>query len=229
MATFGLVPGAGGDASYWYLLEPELRRHGHEVVAVELPAGDDSAGIPAYVDTIERALGDRRDVVLVAQSLGGFSAPIVCARRPVDLLVLVAAMVPSPGETAGEWWDDTGQSAAMKALAERERRSAEFDLVEYFFHDVPDDVIAEVFARPEPVQSDAAFADPWPLDEWPDVPTRFILGRDDRFFPADWLRQLVIERLGITPDELPGGHLLALSRPVELAGKLLSYLDPAER
>jgi hypothetical protein len=224
VATFGLVPGAGGDAWFWHRLEPELRRRGHDVVAVELPAADDSAGLDAYVEAILDAIGDRPNLVLVAQSLAGFSAPIVCTRRPVDLLVLLAAMVPRPGETAGEWWENTGQPQARTAMAERQGRSPEFDVVEYFFHDVPPAVAAEAFAQPPPEQSDRPMADVWPLDSWPDVPTRFVLCRDDRFFPADWMRRIVKERLGITPDEIDGGHLVALSRPVELADLLVGYV-----
>ena len=223
MATFGLIPGSGGDAWYWHRVEPELRRHGHDVVAVELPAADDSAGIPAYVDAIVDAVGDLPDLVLVAQSLAGFSAPLVCTRRPVDLLVLVTAMIPRPARPPASG-GTTPASRRRIELAEGEGRSPEFDIVEYFFHDVPPEVTAEAFARPPPEQSDTPFADPWPLDSWPDVPTKFVLCRDDRFFPADWMRRLVVDRLGITPDEIPGGHLVALSRPVELTQQLLSYV-----
>ena len=63
------------------------------------------------------------------------------------------------------------------------------------------------------------------MREWPDVAIRFIQGRDDRFFPLNFQRRVVKERLGIELDELPGGHLLALSHPVALAEKLVSYLD----
>ncbi len=44
MATFLLVPGAGGDARLWRRLVPELEALGHEAMAVSLPAGDDAAG-----------------------------------------------------------------------------------------------------------------------------------------------------------------------------------------
>ena len=69
-------------------------------------------------------------------------------------------------------------------------------------------------------QSGTPFEKPWPLAAWPDVPTRFLLCRDDRFFPAEFQRRVVRERLGITPDEMDGGHLPALSRPQELAERL---------
>jgi len=84
--------------------------------------------------------------------MGGLTAPIVCERPPVRLLVLLNAMIPRP-----------------------------------------------------------------------DVPTRVLQGRDDRFLPAEFQRAIAEQRLGITPDEMAGGHLLALSRPRELARRLEAY------
>jgi pimeloyl-ACP methyl ester carboxylesterase len=72
-------------------------------------------------------------------------------------------------------------------------------------------------------QSGAPFEKPWPLETWPNVPTRFLLCRDDRFFPAEFQRRVVRERLGITPDEMPGGHLPALGHPDELVAWLERY------
>jgi pimeloyl-ACP methyl ester carboxylesterase len=56
------------------------------------------------------------------------------------------------------------------------------------------------------------------------VPTRFLQGRDDRMFPLEFQRCVVGARLGIAVDEMPGGHLSALSQPVELARRLTAYL-----
>ncbi|MBN1096513.1 alpha/beta fold hydrolase [Blastococcus sp. TML/C7B] len=104
MTAFVLVPGAGGAASYWQLLVPELERRGQRALAVGLPAADPAAGLAAYADTVvgtvRTALGEEPDpVVLVAQSMGGLTAPLACDRLPVRLLVLLNAMVPCPGET----------------------------------------------------------------------------------------------------------------------------------
>ena len=109
MATYVLVHGAGSDSWYWHLVAPLLRAGGHDVVAPDLPCDDDSAGLTDYADVVVDAMGERgrTDVVLVAQSLAGFTAPLVCHRLPVSLMVLVAAMVPSPGESPGEWWANT--------------------------------------------------------------------------------------------------------------------------
>jgi pimeloyl-ACP methyl ester carboxylesterase len=224
MSTFVLVPGAGGQAWYWHRLVPELEARGHEAIAVDLPAADDGAGFAEYADAVVAAIGDRRDgLVLVGQSLGGFTVPLVAERVPVEGIVLLNAMVPKPGESGGEWWEATGQAPARAAYAEREGRSADtFDPLVDFFHDVPPD-IARVAIAGDVDQSGTPFEAPWPLASWPDVPTRFLQGREDRFFPLEFQRRVVAERLpGVEVEDLPGGHLLALSRPVELAVALLS-------
>jgi pimeloyl-ACP methyl ester carboxylesterase len=229
MTTFLLVPGAGGQAWYWHRLVPELERRGHGAVAVDLPADDETAGLAAYADTVVAAAGRGSPLVVVAQSLGGLTAPLVCARLPVDLLVLVNAMVPLPGETGGDWWTVTGQRAARVAYWEREGIDGdpEDDAVMYF-HDVPADVTAAAMQQPF-AQSGRPFADPWPLSAWPDVPTKVVVGLDDRVFPAEFQRRIAAVRLGLTVDEVPGGHLMALARPVELADRLEDYLGSIRR
>lgn len=71
--------------------------------------------------------------------------------------------------------------------------------------------------------------EPVPLDAWPDVPTRVLLCRDDRLFPAAFVRRVAQERLGITPDEMDGGHTPALSRPKALADRLEAYVAQGHR
>jgi pimeloyl-ACP methyl ester carboxylesterase len=205
-----------------------LERAGHDVIAVDLPVDDDNARFTDYADVVVDAIGDRRGVILVAQSLGGFTAPIVASRVPVEAIILVNAMVPKSGESAGEWWDATDQPNAMREEAVRNGRNPGDDLMQdpdyLFLHDVPPDVVrgsANHLRR----QSGTPFTDPWPLESWPDVPTRFLLGRQDRLFPADFLRRVVRDRLSITPDEIEGGHLVALSCPKEVAAFLLDRAD----
>jgi pimeloyl-ACP methyl ester carboxylesterase len=224
--AYVLIPGAGGSAFYWHRLVAELERRGRDVVAVDLPAGDDSAGLAEYTEAIVDAIGARSPVVLVAQSMAGFTAPLVCERVPVELVVMLNAMVPAPGESPGDWWGNTGQPQARAEMAAREGRPSggEFDPLVDFFHDVPPEVTEAVFARGEPEQSGTPFEKPWPLAAWPDVPTRFLQGRDDRLFPLEFQRRVVRERLGIDLDEMPGGHLVALSRPGELADRLEGYV-----
>ena len=231
MANYVLIHGAGSDSWYWHLVVPELQARGHHVVAPDLPVDDDSAGLSEYTDVVVQAIGkDRSDVVVVAQSMGGFTAPLVCEHVPVSLVILVAAMVPRPGESPGEWWDNTGYAQAKRANDEREGRPAdgEFDPMVTFFHDLPPDVAAEAMNHGKD-QSGTPFEKTWPLDAWPDVPTRFLLCRNDRMFPAEFMRRVVRDRLGITSDEIDSGHLPALGHPSELVERLEAYRTKASR
>ena len=208
MATLALIHGGGGSAWDWHLVVPELRERGHEPLAVDLPSEDESAGWWEHADAVVNAVGERQDVIVVGHSLGGFTAPLVCARIPVDLLVLVAAMIPSPGECFDDWWANAGY--------------AESGYDDVFYHDVPPELAAEAKRR-ERDEVAKALRERWPLEAWPDTPTRYLLCRDDRMFPAAWARRHARERLGIDPDEIDGGHYVNLSRPRELADRLVAY------
>jgi pimeloyl-ACP methyl ester carboxylesterase len=216
-ATYVLIHGAGDSAFYWHLLAPELRERGHEVVAMDLPCDDELAGLSDYTDTVVQAIGDRTQLVVVAQSFGAFTAPLVCARVQVELMVLVAGMVPLSGERGEDWSANTGfEQAAPEQGAEDNSEIA------VFYHDVAPELAAEAMSKGRD-QAETPGLEPWPLNAWPDVPTEYLLCRDDRFFPAEWMRGVVRERLGITPDEIDGGHCPALSRPRELAERLEAY------
>ena len=210
MATYALIHGAGDVGWYWHLVAAELRERGHEVVAPDLPCEDDSAGLWDYADVVLDAISDRDELIVVAQSFGGFTAPLVCDRTPVELLVLVAGMIPSPGEAPRDWWASTGYEPQSRRGEEDE------DEIAIFYHDVPPELAAEALRRGRG-QSETPTREPWPLEAWPDVPTRFVLCRDDRLFPADFMRRVVRERLGNDPDEIDAGHCVALSRPKGLA------------
>jgi pimeloyl-ACP methyl ester carboxylesterase len=214
MATFVLIHGAGDVGWYWHLVERELRARGHEVVAPDLPCDDDDAGLVEYADAVIAAMRNARDPIVVAQSLGAFTAVLVCDRVPTVLLVLVAPMIPAPHEAPADYWTNT-------RYAEEARESFD-DTIALFYQDVPPQLASEALKRGRG-QSEARLSEPAPFDAWPDVPTRVVLCRDDRLLPAGFLRRVARERLGITPDEIDGGHTPALSRPKELAARLMAY------
>lgn len=230
MADLLLVPGSDGRAWFWHRVVPELTARGHRAAAVDLPleataTWRDYRG--ACVEAARRELG-HGPLVVVGQSMGAFTAPLLVGELDVRALVLVNPMVPAPGETAGAWWEATGQGDARREAAAAHGWPAEFDLQTGFFHDVPDDVTAAAMAAGEGAALDGVFADPWPLDRWPAVPTAVVLSRDDRFFPLGFQRRVVAGRLGAVPvREIPGGHLSALSQPVALAEAITALLPPA--
>lgn len=220
MTTFLLLPGAGGDPAYWDLLAPELARLGHLPVPVDLPQHDEGYGWADLTDvavaSLHHAAGpaERDDLVVVAQSMGAYVGPLVCEREAVRLLVLLNPMIPLPGETGADWWRATDH-AARRA----ETGLGPFDPVDDFLHDVPD-AVAAVVQRSDRQPSERSFAEPWPAPSWPAVPTVVLQGADDRLFPVTFQRDVARERLGTEVETLPGGHLVALSRPVQLAARL---------
>jgi pimeloyl-ACP methyl ester carboxylesterase len=215
MRTYVLIPGAGGDAWYWHLVEPLLEAAGPRAVSVALPASDPDAGLDACVAAALDAVGPTEgEVVVVGQSLGGFTAPIVAERLGATGLIFVAAMIPAPGETAGDWWATSG---FVEVWGDQE-----MDDHEHFFHDVPPSVLEELLARGEPQQTDRVMADPFPLPALPAMPTRGIAATKDRFFPVAFMDQLIRDRLGVEPEHVDAGHLPALANPAGLAELLLA-------
>jgi hypothetical protein len=222
MATFVLVPGAGGQAAYWALLVPELRRRGHQAIAVDIAGDNPALGLPEYAQIVDRAIGGQPGVVLVAQSLAGFTAPMVT--QPVAMIVLLNAMIPAPGETPGEWWDTTGSAKARRAAGEAAGRSGGFDIETYFLHDLPAGARAVLAAAGPPREpADTSFGQRCAFQHWRGIPIKVLTGAGDRFFPADFQRRLAKDRLGIDADQIPGGHLVALSNPAGLADRLHAY------
>ncbi len=229
MATFALIHGGGDVGWYWHLVEAELRLRGHDVVAPDLPCDDDNASLDDYADTVVDAIRGRGNLIVVGQSYGGFTAPLVADRVPVDVLVLVAGMVPAPGESPADWWTNTGHGEAVRVQAGRDAaQTGSDDPFVAFYHDVPRALAEEALSR-ERGESGTAYNTPWPLAAWPDVPTRFVLCTEDRLFPAEFMRRVVADRLGITPDEIASGHCVALSRPMELAELLAGFSVAAGR
>ncbi|MET8846891.1 alpha/beta hydrolase [Amycolatopsis sp. NPDC004625] len=213
MSTYVLIHGAGDGGWSWHPVAAQLRGRGHEVVAPGLPDAP-SATLTGYADAVVEAVGDRPDRVVVGHSFGGFTAPLVAGRLGARLLVLVAAMIPAPGERPGDRGRTTGYREAVRTHD---------DPYVTVYHDVPRALADEAMGRERAHPSPAAMAQPWPLAAWPDVPTRFVLGREDRCFPPEFLRALAAGRLGLVADEIAAGHCVALSRPGEPAALLESH------
>lgn len=218
MTTFLLIPGGGSDPSYWRHVVAELAERGHRGVAIDLPCEDDSADLLVYADAVaaQRPADGTRPVV-VAHSLGGFTGPLACARVDAAALIYVSGMIPRPGERPDDWWAATGCAAAQRAAAIAGGYDAD-DMDVLFYNGVDPALIADVVERD---QSNTPMLAPWPADALPDLPTRFVLFRDDRFFPEAFMRAVVAERLGVEPDLTPGGHMAMLSHPRELVDQLL--------
>jgi pimeloyl-ACP methyl ester carboxylesterase len=210
MATIALIHGGGDSASSWGPVILQLRELDHTPIAIDLPSEDPTASWPEHADAVADSVRGRSNIVVVAQSLGGFTAPLVCERVPVRQLILVAAMIPVPGALASSYWKDAGYG------------KIEFD-DDTFYHDLSPEAV-KLAKSGERTPQDKSMSDPWPMKAWPNVPTRFLLARNDRALPAAVTRRVVAERLGIAADEIDSGHCVHLARPVELAKRIHEYI-----
>ena len=101
--TVVFVHGAGNDHSVWALQSRYFAHHGHNVLAVDLPAHGRTAGpVQPTVEAIAAWLGDVLDALgvarcaLVGHSLGALSALALAASRPshVHRLALLGPAAP---------------------------------------------------------------------------------------------------------------------------------------
>ncbi|HXF31700.1 MAG TPA: alpha/beta hydrolase [Solirubrobacterales bacterium] len=225
--TFVLIPGAGADPRVYEATIAALRDLGQDGLAPPLPLEDPDAGPSAHADAVIAALPEPHPdpLVIVGQSLGAYTAAVLADRLGPRRLILLAPMIPKLGETAGDWWEDTGHAEAIASLTARLGPPEDWDeaaLDEVFYHDVDAATLAandEYDGRPAP----GMFAEPLRVERWPYAPTTVLAPRDDRLFPLEFQRRLTRERLGEEAEfaEMPGGHLPMLSRPRELAARLV--------
>jgi pimeloyl-ACP methyl ester carboxylesterase len=167
------------------------------------------------------------DIVLVGQSLGGLTVPLVAASQPVREVVFVCGVIPVPGKSLvdqgfdflatdpADWQVDNGDgSISIRPEA----------VAAYVAQDLDPARVVDAASRFRP-QFLTPFAEQCPLESLPKVPYRYVLCREDRFISPDWSRRAASERLGVEPIELPGSHLVTESRPEELAALLLAGRD----
>ena len=210
MATFVLIHGGGSTSWDWHRVSPLLGSAGHDVVAVDLPIEDARSGLADYVRVVTDAVGNRRDVIVVGHSLGGFTAPLVCDALQADGLVYLSGMIPSPGESFVDWWTNTGHDL----------EEVHDDPAVSFFGDVPAPLADEARSRARDQQG-KWMSSPWPGERHPATATRAILATGDQFFPAPFMRRHIRDRLGIEPIEIAGGHYAQLTEPQAVAAALL--------
>jgi pimeloyl-ACP methyl ester carboxylesterase len=224
LATFGLIHGAHHGAWCWRFLVPELEALGHRAVAMDLPAEDTTAGVSHYAKVAVDALAEiDDDLVLVGHSLGGIVAPLVATQRPVRHLVYLAGLVPEPGRPLADQQAETppelqapstkidnGDGTWTRGAGEAAR---------VYYHDCSDERRRFAIARLRR-QSRTPNNEPSPLLALPDVPTSYIVCRDDRAVHPDLQRRMARLQLGVQPMEIPGSHAPFLARPRALAAML---------
>ena len=229
MSLFALVHGGAHGGWCWELLVPELEKRGHTAVAPDLPIESDAAGALENARVVVDAIpANEDDVVVVGHSLGGLTIPLVAELRPVRRLVYLGAQVPAPGMSNLEYLATEPEAvifAGAENLAEGEIPDEEDQVVDWerakagFYHDVDDEVARHAWERFRH-QSFTVITERTPLEVWPDVPSTYILLKEDRAVGQEWSRRRAKE-IGADLIEMDGSHSPFYSRPAELADVLV--------
>ena len=219
MSLFCLIHGSSQNAQGWKLLIAELENRGHQVLAVNLPTSDPQASATRYADAIVEALDqadyDIRDVVLVAHSVSGIFLPIVAARRPINHVVFLAALVPKPGTSIIEQFRAHPEMLNAEWIG---KNPMDDDVARRFlFHDCAPNVVDWALTTRELMFAQGAMTEVCPLGIWPSVSSSYVVCAEDRTISPSWSRRTAREQLRVEPLELPGGHCPHVSRPAALA------------
>jgi len=221
MSVFALVHGSCQDAWVWHKVMPLLRAGGHRVVAMDLPLSDSAAGANEYADAVVSALANLDEPpILVGHSMAGMVIPVVASRRPVELLVFLAAAIPKLGRSLFDRFRGEERDMFQPDWPGKDPSRNRQDALDYLFHDCDWTLAEEAIRHLRPQASSRVATEAPPLEKWPAVPSQSIVCAEDRTFNPRWSRGASRRLLGVEPIEIPGGHCPFLSRPDLLAAEL---------
>lgn len=189
-------------------------------MAPDLPFEDPSTTYAERIEPALTVLGDVPDPVIVAHSLGTGYAPLIADARPASSLVYLCPAPVGPFDDVGAPMRST--RAGFSFPRNRPDGTSVWE---------PDVALSAIYPRlaPETAQMVAACLKPgsspvdvYPLDEQPDVPTRFVYAQHDEFFEPEWSRWVAREIAGVEPIELDTGHFPMVEDPDAVAELLLS-------
>lgn len=229
MTTFCLIHGSWHGKWCFERLTPCLEAAGHRALAVELPSDRVGTTCSEYAEVVAAELEEDDDVILVGHSFGGLTIPLVAALRPVRRLVYLAALIPKPAMSMTEQFESGEEAIVFEGGRELNpegtlsRWNDRAAAIAAMYHDCTPEDATWAWSKLRP-QSRAAQNEVCPLNELPDLPTSYVVCRDDRMASTEWGRTTAQARLGTDPVEIDGGHSPFLSRPRELADLLVGLL-----
>lgn len=215
--TVVLVHGSFADASSWSAVIERLQSDGYTALAVANPlrgADTDAAYVRSVLDTIDGP------IVLVGHSYGGFVMTNAAKGHPgVEALVYVAGFAPAAGETVGDLVTmNPGSAVADPAnlIVRPHPGGVEAYIDPAVFHavfaaDLPRKLTAVLAATQRPGDF-ATLTQPSGDPAWEDVPSWYVVAREDKVIPPATQR-FMAARAGATTIELKSSHVAMISRP----------------
>ncbi|MET7335073.1 alpha/beta hydrolase [Nonomuraea sp. NPDC005650] len=219
--TVVLVHGAFADASGWNGVAGRLLRDGYPVLAPANPlrgVAADSAYLAGILATLSGPL------VLVAHSYGGMVITnAATGNANVKALVYVAAFAPGEGDTLlGLQTKYPGSKLGETALDFRPYGEGLVDgyvkhavFREVFAGDLPRATTELMWAgqRPSDVR---ALQEPSGAPAWKEIPSWYLVARDDKVLPAA-AQRFMAQRAGARTAEVNASHVAMISQPAVTA------------
>jgi pimeloyl-ACP methyl ester carboxylesterase len=215
-----LVHGAWVDGSSWSRVIAILQRHGHTVLAVQLPL----TSLAEDVAWTRHVLAERLQgpTVLAGHSYGG--AVISGAATGVENvigLVFASAFAPDEGESLGELGSRFPPPPGLAHTQPDSLGFLWFDpaaVPTYFAQDIPVEEAQVLAAVQQPIAA-RAFTDPAGPPAWKTLPSWFLVSTQDRMINPD-LERFMAARIGARTVEVRSSHASPASHP-EVVARLI--------
>jgi pimeloyl-ACP methyl ester carboxylesterase len=226
--TIVLVHGAFAESASWDGVIDRLLGAGHPVIAAPNPLRSLAADAAAVSDVVR---GIKGPVVLVAHSYGGSVISNVDADAgEIVGLVYVNGFAPEPGETCfglaakfpGSKLDETTSQPVPRSDGTTDLYIRPECFHDLFGADVAAPQAARMAVTQRPATQEALVEPSGGRPLWKEVPSSFLIGREDRIIPAA-LQHFMAERAGARQViEVPGAsHAAAVSHPDAAAQLIL--------
>jgi len=215
-----LVHGAWVDGSSWSRVIAILQRHGHNVLAVQLPL----TSLAEDVAWTRHVLAERLEgpTVMAGHSYGG--AVISGAATGVENvigLVFASAFAPDEGESLGELGSRFPPPPGLAHTQPDSLGFLWFDpaaVPTYFAQDIPVEEAQVLAAVQKPIAA-RAFTDPAGPPAWKTLPSWFLVSTQDRMINPD-LERFMAARIGARTVEVRSSHASPASHP-EVVARLI--------
>jgi pimeloyl-ACP methyl ester carboxylesterase len=226
--TIVLVHGAFAESSSWDAVVDRLVDAGHPVNAAANPLRGLASDAASVADVVRAVDGP---VVLAAHSYGG----AVISNGPADAvdivgLVYANGFAPEPGEHCfqlagmfpGSMLGEETSRAVPRSDGTTDLYVAPESFHDIFCQDVPTPQAARMAITQRPATQEALTEPSGEQPLWKHVPSRFLIGEEDRIIPAA-LQNYMAERAHAHRTlEIPGGsHAITVSHPDAVAHQIM--------
>ena len=214
MSDIVLIHSTGQGAAGWERVEHALVERGLTAHAVELP-NDANLLTSGFADLMRQSVGAIPAPVVLAHSGSGPLLPAAARALGARHQVWLAAWVPDPEMTFLEEVEASPETGFNPDWLDKDPLENDAIAAHFLYHDCDWATLEWALSTRRRFVPLAAWAERIALA--PEIPSTYIVARDDRTIWPEWQRRMARERLGVEPIEIASGHCPNVSQPERLA------------